>query len=106
MLTNKKVEQYSEKSHLIADDYKTRWTEYRLDAEAKVRRKESICKTCWYILRPKSGGRVPTRTHCELCDCVIVSPTTATDKLCEKCAKDYQLCKECGADLNYVATKE
>ena len=97
MLTREKVEEYTERSALIADDYKTRWNDCRLDADVVQRRKSTICKTCWYILRPRSSAHLRTYGACKHCSAKITSETTYVNMLCDKCSEHHQLCKECGA---------
>jgi len=106
LLTKAKVEKLSRTAYLIADDYKTRWSEYRLDAERERRIKAQTCKTCWYILRPRQVASIPSKGNCAQCGTVISSNKAFVNLLCDKCAKDYDLCKECGAYMNYIPKDE
>ncbi len=72
---------------------------YLLDNEKKKRIGALLCKTCFY-----SGGRMAgqafTEWNCRVCLKDQPDwPNTGTPLACEKCAREHNICKECGADL-------
>ena len=102
LLTTDKVYELSERAWQISDDHKARFNDFKLDVSKKERLNKCTCKTCWYLLRPKQGGRVPTRSNCQICSTEMRFVSTITDMLCTNCAREYMLCRECGSLLHYV----
>jgi len=73
--------------------------EFLRDDRKKERLVEVECKTCFYINNQRIGGAAMTSRPCGICDMPQMYGSTATDKLCLKCALEHQLCKQCGADV-------
>ena len=72
---------------LLEDPEKTK----RLDAQE--------CVVCYYS--GKIGGAAMTDSECGLCDKTMHFGSTNVDRLCIECSKTHDLCKHCGADMNY-----
>lgn len=73
--------------------------EYMRDDQKKSRLDKGLCKFCFYMRSERIGGAAITTQPCGICEQDQRYGSTATDKLCAKCAVEHQLCKQCGADL-------
>jgi hypothetical protein len=69
---------------------------YLADPDKKTRLE---CPTCYYLLA-RIGGACMTTQPCGLCGTPQTYGSTATDALCETCARRDSLCKHCGGDLH------
>jgi len=69
------------------------------DPRKADRLKEQECVVCFYN-RPRISGRMISAVKCGYCDEEKRFANTDVDVLCEKCAKEFGLCKHCGADIN------
>lgn len=69
----------------------------RNDPDKKERIEAHECVVCFYGSR--FGGAAMTEQDCMSCGEEQLYSSTATDVLCNKCAKDNNLCKHCGADI-------
>jgi hypothetical protein len=69
------------------------------DGEKKKRLESVQCKFCFYMRTDRIGGASMTTRPCGICDDEMQFGSTCTDKICKKCAKEYDLCKYCGGDL-------
>ena len=67
------------------------------DPEREKRRVAHLCRWCFYR-GPRIGGAAMTSQPCGLCGKVQHFGSTATDDLCDGCAKEHDLCKRCGGD--------
>lgn len=67
------------------------------DKEKRVIDQECVC--CYYST--KFGGAAMTTSQCGLCVKDMNFSSTCTDILCKECAHDHNLCKHCGADMDY-----
>ncbi len=76
-----------QKCYTIAND---------IDKDLRVLQQE--CVICFNDFR--IGGTTSTITECALCDKEIFYANTNIDILCIDCAKEHNLCKHCGADIN------
>lgn len=72
---------------------------YTTDNNRSARRASLECKTCYYIYTSRIGGAAMTTRPCGICSVEQLYSSTNTDKICLNCAKNYSLCKYCGADL-------
>jgi hypothetical protein len=70
------------------------------DVDKKERLDKSLCKHCHYIYNSRMGGAMMTNRECGICKEPQNYSSTATDPLCTPCAKDNDLCKRCGGDIN------
>lgn len=73
--------------------------EVTLDIEHKQRIKEFRCKNCYYDTVFTTQGF--TTGTCKICNNRFSHHNGATPKLCEECAEDNILCKQCMGDLHY-----
>lgn len=69
------------------------------DADRERRLEAQLCACCYYVRSPQLSQPAVARQPCGLCGTVQIYPTLATDVLCLECAKQADLCKRCGADL-------
>jgi hypothetical protein len=72
---------------------------YFEDPEKTQRIQDQNCIYCYYS--GKIGGAAMTTCYCGLCKKEMIFGTTSTDALCRDCAKNHNLCKHCGADMEY-----
>lgn len=68
------------------------------DGERKLRFEVQLCKACYYF--SKIGGAAITNRECAGCGQDQTYGSTATDTLCLPCASKYDLCKQCGGDID------
>ena len=92
---------------LTSIEWATKMAEgYQEDPDRKQRLDASECFSCY---RPYGGGRQGTDTGKFLCG-ICNQPTFVTspraDVLCLKCAKENQLCKHCGADVDLKSRRK
>lgn len=73
------------------------------DSEKDSRLNAQLCKACHYFDR--IGGQAFTMRPCMSCGSEEQYGSTATDVLCMPCAKDGDLCKRCGGDLEMRAKR-
>lgn len=67
----------------------------RLDAQK--------CSSCFYIAQ--IGGAAMTSQDCMCCHQDQLHASTNTDVLCLSCAREHQLCRHCGGDLEMNADR-
>ena len=70
------------------------------DMEKDQRRKDQLCKICFYT----SGiiaGQAFTDKDCESCGKTQTFSSTYTDKLCKQCAESNNCCKHCMSKMEY-----
>ena len=81
-------------------DYVERALGFLADRGRKERLKRSLCRRCYYIWIERIGGAAMTNQSCGICGEDVMYSSTATDKLCLRCAVKHELCKQCGADIH------
>lgn len=69
------------------------------DPEKKKRERDQKCIHCYYVMRVRIGGAAMTTRPCALCPTEQTFASTATDALCMPCARNNDLCKQCGGDI-------
>lgn len=69
------------------------------DTRKEAREQASLCKACFYS-EGRLGGAAMTTRPCALCDTEEMYGSTATDPVCLACARQHELCKQCGGDLH------
>ena len=74
--------------------------DYDEDPNKMTRQGEMICKHCYYIMNDGIAGQAFWTKNCANCGKEMDFPTTDTDELCLKCAKELDCCKHCGAKLD------
>jgi hypothetical protein len=68
-----------------------------LDEDRKARLERHFCVACHYSRG--MAGQAFTNQPCACCAVPQTYSSTATDVLCEPCAKEHSLCKRCAGDL-------
>lgn len=93
---------YSASYH--AKDYVRHYIELgeqlKTDPDKKIRLEENECMSCYYVFHSRVGGSVLTTAECGICGKEMHYGNTCVDVLCDDCAKQYELCKRCGGDIN------
>lgn len=74
------------------------------DPERTAREEQSLCIACYYA-PARIAGAAMTTADCACCRAPQMYGSTATDLLCETCAKEHMLCKRCGADIALNETR-
>lgn len=69
------------------------------DPERTDRLEDQQCQVCYYGSR--IGGAAITTTECGICGVEMTFGNTNVDILCERCAREKNVCKHCGADMEY-----
>lgn len=69
------------------------------DPKKNERLEKSLCKHCFYVYSTRMGGSAITYRECSICEKDQTYSSTATDPLCLPCAKENELCKQCGGDI-------
>jgi predicted nucleic acid-binding Zn ribbon protein len=69
------------------------------DNDKKNRLDKCLCKSCYYIFDRRMGGASITRRPCGICEKTMQFSNTATDVICPSCAKQNDMCKQCGGDI-------
>ena len=75
------------------------------DTKREQRLFDNQCKFCFYIHPSRIGGAAMTTTECGVCGKEIMFGSTAVDKICPECAREKELCRRCGAEVDFK-TKE
>lgn len=69
------------------------------DPRKKDRLEKSFCKNCYY--QPsRIAGQAVTERPCGICEEIQWYSSTYTFVICSNCAKENELCNECGADVH------
>ena len=97
-LVRNEVDVNQHKYHI--DGMRIRLEDFDRDSDKKARLEAQECKYCWYINTQRLGGAAITNTNCSVCGKEMVFGSTNVDKVCKECAKEHELCKHCGTDLN------
>jgi hypothetical protein len=66
------------------------------DREKRLEKQE--CVHCFHS--GHVGGSMSCRVLCGLCGKEMLFMSTCFDVLCPECAREHNLCKHCGADIN------
>lgn len=86
----------TERSKSRVQDLLDRANSVQTDSKQQERRFAVLCKGCFYF--PSIGGAAITKRPCMCCGADVIYGSTATDVLCQNCAKETDLCKRCGGD--------
>lgn len=70
------------------------------DPDEKTRLSMALCRCCFYLRKDRIGGARITQRPCAGCQTEMTFGSTATDALCESCAKEKHLCKRCTCSLD------
>lgn len=88
---------WTERSRAFVRDQLERAKRLTEDTFKKERLAEQNCKCCFYGSR--IGGAAMTTQPCMCCHKPVMYGSTATDALCMDCARENELCKRCGGDI-------
>lgn len=72
---------------------------YVNDPEKTKRRSEQYCICCFYRGSVMAGTSM-TESQCGICEKEMRWNSTHQEKLCITCAKEWILCRECGANID------
>lgn len=73
----------------------------RDDADQKSRHEASECVVCYVPYGAgRMGGATSTSRPCAICATILNFGNTCIDMLCVDCARENQLCKHCGGDVD------
>ena len=70
-----------------------------IDSRREVRLRYCECPRCHYLRTGGTAGQAFTYRDCDECGESQSFATTATKKICTRCASRLHLCRECGGDL-------
>lgn len=70
----------------------------QMDPQLEVRRKERICKWCYYHVQ--GALQTFTDTQCAKCQKIMRFSTSNIDRLCKECAEETNSCKHCGGEMD------
>lgn len=79
------------------DEILERACEIQHDERKEDRLKRHECRACFYS--PRIGGAAMTSQPCSCCNKEVQYGSTATSMLCHGCAKEHNLCRHCGGDI-------
>lgn len=72
---------------------------YKIDPRKKERHDSQLCPVCFYN-KSRIGGAAMTQIQCAECEEELSFSNTNVDVMCKNCAKQYNLCKHCGGDID------
>ena len=67
------------------------------DPDKETRKISQLCKLCYY--RSAVGGDALTISQCP-CGAMILNESTNKDELCINCAKEKNMCRHCGKEMD------
>ena len=73
---------------------------YDLDISVEERKANCTCKYCSYIDKDKVVMDAFTYSKCRTCGKELVSANSDTDVYCISCARENNVCKHCGAEMD------
>lgn len=73
---------------------------YEEDTYRDTRKKEMLCKYCYYIMSDRISGQSFCTTECLNCKKEMSFGNTDTDELCMECAEELNRCKHCGVKMD------
>lgn len=94
----------SNKNNNRVDELSASLLAYYRDDDKKFRRMIALCRYHYYIDTSRIGGAAITTTNCQYCNEEVVFGNTCAGVYCEKCAKQLNVCRHCGARLEQNAT--
>ncbi len=75
--------------------------ELATDSSKKDRIAGRKCACCYYTIGySRIAGAAFTEWNCEICGKLSIYSNTAIPKCCDECSDNYDLCVECGGDIN------
>jgi len=77
-----------------------------VDEDRNLRLNKRQCATCFYLRSPRIGGAVMTKANCMICNEKTMYSSTAVDRVCVACSKEYGLCVTCAGDIELKKRKK
>lgn len=82
------------------EDYPAKALAMLTDSDKKKRIERQECKSCFYLNTGRIGGAAITQKPCDLCGVEMCFGSTCTDRICNQCSKENELCAFCGGDIH------
>lgn len=103
--SRKKIDRYSYEwetgiAKAKEESMRARLAAFDIDNDKPGRARKHECKACFYLASPRIAGQASTSRQCGLCDEIITHSNTACPVVCDKCAAEHGLCRNCGGDVN------
>lgn len=95
---------WTERSKAMIQDQLQRAERIANDTDRAKRLDVQNCKCCFY--NGRMGGAAMTTQPCMCCHKPVMYGSTATDALCMDCAREHDLCKWCGGDIELRARRK
>lgn len=76
------------------------------DSKKDARLYEQECIYCYYFEHNRIVGQAFTGYTCTICHQTKLWHNTGTPDVCPECAKYYNICKRCGANINLENIEE
>ncbi|QFP93408.1 UNVERIFIED_ORG: hypothetical protein Xoosp15_143 [Xanthomonas phage Xoo-sp15] len=73
--------------------------DYEKDENKEYRVNKNTCRTCLY-LRNGASLQAFTGYTCKFCKEECMHPNSRTPKYCSDCAKELNVCKNCGSEMD------
>ncbi len=83
----------------VVDGVLSRALKFLADADKKKRQEACLCLYCFYVRGPRISGQAFTEWDCEECGEKAMHSNTSVPHYCLDCAWKYNVCADCGADL-------
>lgn len=73
---------------------------YNMDFKKDIRQLNNRCKYCFYMKDNKETIAIYRPKECCYCESKLIVSYLSKQTLCEKCAADFSLCKECMQNMD------
>lgn len=97
-LTPERIQELNRRNAEEAKRVFTNVDNMKTDVYKEKRIKEQKCCNCYYLKNGGLVGQAFTDYECGSCEGTFSHPNTGVPAVCEKCSKDHQLCRKCGAN--------
>lgn len=98
-ITPESIDDQDAENRRRLDDYLKAAERCRADSSRNDRLGAGLCRCCYYLRTPRIAGHAITERPCGACGELKRYASTATDALCPECARELQLCRQCGGHL-------
>lgn len=99
--TKQDIDFFTAFSKNIADEHMKKTRAFLADSERNKRLNEAFeCPTCFYIMNDLVAGQSFVNWNCRKCSTQQTWGNTNHPKLCNDCAKRFQLCRRCGGNVD------
>ena len=95
----------TQKAQLYIKARVKRAKQFQEDPQKATRLKELECAYCFYSGQDRIVGWGFTKYNCKVCGDEHQESNTAVPALCTSCATTLNVCRRCGADLQYKTRK-